>query len=182
MAIAAAPCAVPLLTPAFRTRTSILCFALLLLLGAACKAPSGVVISKQDPQQTAQPKSDAAADLAALKLSEACAEEAEKYWQRGGFGSNGPTTVTYTSHYNTRTKKCYVSLQVFSTMPNGARSILEKIDDPIERVNVAELLSFADTKLDEVKPRGLSLPSDGEMKAEAITPESVARFRHLMTE
>jgi hypothetical protein len=86
-------------------RNSAFC-AVLLALCAACKASSPAQSQTPAQRQVVQPQSDANADLAALRLSEACADVAEKYWKRGGYDKPTPSSGGagemryYTSHYN----------------------------------------------------------------------------------
>src|SRR5262245_10217220 len=102
-----------------------------MVLCSACSAPAPGAAE-------AQAGTDASTDLAALKLSEACADAAEKFWRRRDYDKPTPPAPgivenwSYTSHYNTRTKKCYVTTQLFTHLPSGAQSTLEDTSDAAE--------------------------------------------------
>lgn len=150
---------------------------------SACKAspppPTVTQAAKEAP-----PQSDASADLAALKLSEACADAADKYWHVAGFdvrASKPGQSMGMSNHYNTRTKKCYMSVQVVSQLANGTTLMMESVMDPVDRVTVASLQMSARAG-DKLKPDILGFAVDGDLKDETISPESLARFHRLMTE
>jgi hypothetical protein len=131
-------------------------------------------------------RADQNEELNALRLSDTCAAAAEKFWQRGGYErmrSNASGSFAYTSHYNTRTKKCYVTTRLHSSEPNGLQSTLEWIYDAVDGVLIGSLLSKAANASEQQKPTSLSYRDARNSELpETPTPENVARFRRLMIE
>lgn len=166
------------LFPVMKKRTLSL---VLLVVCAACKA--------QPQSGEARQNADAiSAELASLKLSETCADAAEKFWRRGRYeqiqGVSGYTdSWSYMSHYNTRAKKCYIAVNLYMVNANGDQQKSEQIFDAIDGLPIAVLRSHASQVLELLKPNSLShFVNAVDDEAETITPDNVARFRRLMTE
>ncbi len=79
-----------------------------------------------------------AAELAALKLSQACAESAATFWHRFGYDQSKPPAKgtsdlwSYQSHYNRELKRCLISIRLTTILPTGTVNSSEEIADAIE--------------------------------------------------
>lgn len=121
------------------------------------------------------------ADVEALKISQLCAESAQKFWlnwqqlQRR-MGSSVGATDSYTSHYNREQKKCLVDVTGFYAYPDGGSLTSENIFDAVEQAGIASRHTVSGN------PRAKDHTDilDADSKPVPNTPENNKWFEDLM--
>lgn len=129
--------------------------------------------------QMTPPQQESEAALVAMKVSQACAEAADRTFRAAGYDkhSNEPgvsTIHTHSSHYNRELRRCLILVQ--STTVTAQRSMIsqmEEVFDAIERAQLGSLYTKGETRM-------LVKLEDGVLKSIPASAANLAWFRNLM--